>query len=196
MYDDEFNWRYWVNADGEILRGRPYRLGDLYGDLWRNYWDGDFTTAFTIYWRGAAGPDLTMLAEQETGDADRAMQTWRLAREYDQDVDAALTRLARRLTGNYSSRFVGVSPEYDLDMYALSWDGDPDHTWRDEIEAVNGGDVYRMEVERYDSFLADWSPADDMCDEWYGVDNARAAHEREFDLTEFPAELLIEQRGA
>lgn len=194
MYNDEFNWRYLVSADGTILRGRPYRLGDLYGDLWRNYWDGDFTTAFTIYWRGAAGPMLDTLTEQENGDGERAMQTWRLAREYDQDVDAALTRLARRLTGNYSSRFVSVSLEYDYDLYALSWDGDPDHTWRDEIETVNCGDVYRMEVERYDG--TGWSHDDDMCDEWYGADNARIAHEREFDLTEFPAELLIEQRGA
>lgn len=189
----EYNWRYDVTEDGTIYRGRVYRLGDVYGDLWQNYWDGDFTTAFTVYWRGY--PDLNGLGGADEDNA-RAIEAWKKAREYGQDPDEALNRLARRITGNWESTFISVSLEHDYDLYALAWGGDPDNEWRDEIDALNCGDVYRCEVERILPEGGGWIEDDDVCEEWYGSDKAEAALAKMFPLDEFPAELLIEDRAS
>lgn len=195
------NYRYAVETDlnghTTITRGRVYCLRDTgidTSDTWRWYWDGDTVPAFTIYWRGY--PELHELSGP-TDEAERAMETWRKAREYGDDETDALNRLARRLTGNWNSTFVRVSLERDFDLYALAWGGDPDNEWRDEIEALNAGEIYRMEVQRYDTNLPSpgWYDDDDVCEEWYGEDKAEAALAEQFPLDEFPAELLIEDRA-
>jgi hypothetical protein len=191
-------YRYTVDEhDGTITRGRVYCLRDLGYDMsdnWQSYWDGDSIVAFTVYWRGY--PELNGLGGANT-DNERAMEAWRKAREYGADESDALNRLARRITGNWDSTFIKVSLERDYDLYALSWAGDPDNEWRDEIEAVNYGEIYRMETAAYNEAYPDnWEPQDDWCEEWYGEAKADEALERAFGLTEFPAELLIEERAS
>ena len=182
-------WRFHVNEhDGTITRGRKYQLPDDGGDQWNWYWEGDMMVAF--YDEGYPG----IRGVHGDEDTHRAIMAYKNATNYDSDPDAALKRLAVRLTGNADADFIVVGLDRGTDLYALSWDGDPDHEWRDEIEALWNGDVWRIEVEENVCLLPgeyEWHPADDIYDEWYGEDKAQAAFEREFPLAEFPAERLI-----
>lgn len=174
-----------------ITRARLYRVGDDSGDSWRDYWDGDQMVA--VY------DDRDYLSPTTGSLTERVEYAMAMCRAYPnqkgQDLDSVLTRLARRIEGNYDARFISVPIDRGVTLYALSPDGDPTGAWRDEIEAVNWGDIYRVEVEEYKGLDMrndqSWYPDDDLCVEWYGEDVARAAFEKEFSLVEFPAELLV-----
>lgn len=197
-------YRYTVDDhDGTITRGRVYCLRDTgcdTSDTWQWYWDGDGIVAFTEGWH-VGRPEY----HDQTGggdDTDRVIEAIKAHREYGDDepfIDM-LNRpggLAFRLTGNWGARFITVNLDRAYDLYALSWDGDPDHEWRDEIEALHAGEIYRMETAAFNPAWPDnWEPQDDWCEEWYGQDKADAALERAFPLSEFPAELLVEDRAS
>lgn len=187
-------WRFSTHTNGEymgepvtvIQRGRAYQLpSDWTTDAWRNYWDCDGMVAFID-----GGYRHGTYAVTENPDTERAITAYRYSGE------EALVPLAKRLlpesveVGN-TPAFISVGLDRGVDLYVLAWDGDPEGKWRDEIEAVYHGDVWRVEVQEYDASTGTWADADDMCVEWYGEDVATAAFEREFELAEFPAELLV-----
>jgi hypothetical protein len=186
-------WQFHVSADGTITRGRKYQLPDDGGDSWRWYWDGDQMVAFIDgYCRDGT------YAVTQNEDTDRALVVYRVEKAGERGAEGGLKRLAVRITGQADADFICVGLDRGTDLYALSWDGDTDHEWRDEIEAVYNGDVWRIETERFEPRYTEygdeacWVPDDDICGEWYGEDKAEAAFVREFPLDEFPAELLIE----
>ena len=186
MYDrEDETWRFWVNDnDGTIMRGRLYQLPDDDGDQWRWYWDGDGMVAFID-----GGYRDGTYAVTENDDTERAITAYRYS------GSDALDKLAPRLADNPEARFIKVSLDRGSDLYALAWGGDPEGEWRDEIEAVYHGDVWRIEVEENVSLLPgeyEWHPADDVPEEAYGEDKAQAWFEKEFPLAEFPAHLLVE----
>lgn len=189
------DWRYAVDSDGIITRGRMYRLSDTgcdTSDEWRWYWESDGMVGFyEEYARGR-----TPLNDSD--ECKRAISAYQHARNEGDDTDVALRKVARRITGEWSADFVCVGLDRGMDFYALSWGGDPEGVWRDEIEAVYHGDIYRCEVEEYtlrfvtpDGEDWEWVTSDDVYDQWYGEDKADAAHEEMFSLAEFPAELLV-----
>lgn len=191
--DNEY--RFFVNEhDGNgtptIYRAELSKQYDDGGDAWQFYWYWDQMVA--VY------DDPSQYTSPTSGEwTDRAEQVIERCREYDQDVDAALNRLAIRLFDHEApnAQFIAVHIERGTSLYALSWDGDPDHTWRNEIEAVYHGDVWRVEAEEWDG--EGWGHADFDGNEWYGESVARAAFQKEYPLTEFPAHLTIsEQVGA
>ena len=174
------------NGEVTIYRGKVYRLpSDWTSDSWRHYFDGDTFVGFTVHWRGT--PNLTPLNDSD--DCERAVAAYQSARNHGADEHEALDRLAVRLTETEDSRFISVGLDRDYDVYVLSYDGDPNNEHRDEIEAVYHGDIWRIETEVFDG--TDWHPYDDVCDEYYGEDKARAGFEREFPLDAFPAEVLV-----
>lgn len=179
-------WRYATDAEGTITRGRIYRLDSP--DEWIHYWDGVSSPAF--YDEGFRGRRVVDgLDPVADADAERAIVA--LAK----GGHEALDTLAVRLTGNDEACFVTVALDRGIDLYALSWDSDPDRSWRDEIEAVYNGDVWRIEVEEYMPHVTEhgaWINADDVWDQYYGEANAEAALVEVFPETEFPAERLIE----
>lgn len=174
------SWRFDVNPhNGTIYRGRLYGVDpDWSGDSWRSYWDGDMMAAVYDH-RGYISP-----TEGEW--TDRAEHVVKMCREYDQDLGEALTRLARRLEENWDARFISVSIDRGVTLYALSHGGDPGGEWAREIEALADGDVWRMEVEEWNPHTETWDHADDMFEEWYGEDVAQEAFEKEFPLVELP----------
>lgn len=188
MKTNETTWRFDVSErDGTITRGRKYRMPDDYaGDNWRNYWDGDYMVA--VY-------DSTDYYSPTTGDdTERVEHAMRMALEYGQDIGAMLARLARRIEGNWRAGFASVGIERGVTLYALMWDAsDPEHVraWADEIEAVYHGDVWRIEVERWDAGLESWQPEDEVCEEWYGETLAQEGFEKEFPLADVPDALLV-----
>ncbi len=205
MFNDALTgetWRFVViehpgNGERTILRGRLYQLpSDWTCDSWRDYWDGDGMVAFI--------EDRGCTAVTENEETERAITAYRYS------GPDALDRLAPRLIEphNPESRFIHVGLDRGTDLYALSWDGDPEGEWRDEIDAVYHGDIWRIEVEEYQPGMGyvvpgstadqsgDWVPSDDVCAEWYGEDKARAAFEtREFPLAAFPAEMFVTAEG-
>lgn len=201
MYTDEYDreWRFSVNEhDGTITRGRAYRLPeDWTTDAWSNYWDGDGQIAFTVdYHYGGRhvilvteGNDMNDLGERLIEGRNRMLDRggW---------PDSYLDRAARLITGEPESRFIHVGLDRGTDLYALSWDGDSDNTWRDEIEAVWNCDIWRIECEEYAPGMgtggSDWTPADEYPEEFYGEDKARAGWEKAFDLAEFPTENTVD----
>lgn len=180
-------WRFDVSADGTITRGRKYRLPEDYsGDNWRNYWDGD--------WKVAVYADTrTYTAPTDGEDTDRTLNAMQMALEFDQDVHDALARLAPRIAHSWdfpqpwTAQFISVDLDRGTTLYALSWDGDPEGAWRNEIEAVFHGDVWRIETEEWDGEA--WQPGDDVYEEWYGEDSAQEGFEREFPLANAPESL-------
>lgn len=198
------HWRFSTHTNGSymgepvtvVTRGRAYRLpGDWTADSWRDYWDGDGTVCvINGYSRDG------WYASTEGAWTERALHAIQMCREFDQDVDAMLTRLARRLTGNWASKFIVVGLDRGLDAYVLHYGVEGEHSqrWRDEIEAAYHGDIWRIEVQEYQHDhwgpgKPTWTEVDDVCDEWYGEGVAAAAFEAEFPLTEFPAELFTSQ---
>lgn len=194
MSTDEFGreWRYdtTIDANGHvtITRGRAYQLpSDWTGDAWSHYWDGGGMCAF--YDEGFRG--LRIVDGADEGESEQALAAYRADRE---DVTGALDTLAQTMTGQEDARFIPVNIDRGVTLYALSYDGDPDGTWRDEIEAVACGDIWRIECEEYRDYgLPDtennWLPSDEYPEEFYGEDKARAEFERIFPLPEFPADL-------
>jgi hypothetical protein len=201
---DEYGreWRFFVNeVTGDILRARLYQTPED-PDAWSFYWDGDAGVAFYDEgYRGLrprAGMEHEVARAMYAHDAVKGDQAGSatastghpLWRQYD-----ALDRVAVRITGNLDARFISVPLDRGMVLYALAWDGDPDNTWRNEIEAVWSGDIWRIEVEQYIPSLGfdggDWLPTEDFGEEWYGEDVARAAYERNWPLAEFPAERTI-----
>lgn len=189
------DYRYLVH-EGTIYRARSYRLPDHWThDAWRDYWDGGDHIAF--YDEGFRG----IRALEDNEDTQKAIEAYKADRTGGW-YDGALNRFAQQYTGREDARFIVVHLDRGLDFYVLSWDGDPENTWRDEIEAVWNGDIWRMEVERYEECTLNylrlcpqthvlWLPEEEPCEEWYGEDNATAALEKEYPLNEFPAELVI-----
>jgi hypothetical protein len=195
MYTDPLTgetWRFCVIEDEHlpvptITRGRVYRLpSDWTTDSWRHYWDGGSMVAFIDggYRDGTYAIDGTDPEQTE-----RAVTAYRYSGE------EALQRLAPRLTGNADSVFVVVGLDRGVDCYALAWSGENANEWRDEIEAVWHGDIWRIEVEEYAPGRgpggSDWVSADEVPEEYYGESKAEAGFKREFPLDSFPAELLV-----
>jgi hypothetical protein len=190
MYSDPLTgetWRFDVSPlDGTITRGRKYRLPEDYsGDMWRNYWDGDQMVA--VFDNGyVTGPTYN-------DDTTRTRNAMLMAARYDQDVDAMLARLAPRIALGWGhptpweASFIAVGIDRGVTLYALSWAGDLENTWRDEIEAVNCGDVWRIETEEWDGTA--WMPGEEVCAEWYGEDSAQRGFEREFPMADAPESL-------
>lgn len=186
---DENNWRFHVDPNtGTITRGRLYRLGDD-SDHWGFYWDTEDMVAF--YDEGFRG--VRAVEGTNPDEAERAISAYRYS------GTEGLERVARRITGYDDACFVHVSLERDLDLYALSYGGDEGNEWRDEIEAVWNGEVYRIEVEEYASGMgpggSDWVSADDVPEEAYGEVKAERWFEREFPLDAFPADVLVVSNG-
>lgn len=199
MYENtDTDYRFFVNEHDAapnsgvtptIYRARLVQQSPDYGgDTWRYYWDGDQMCA--VYDRSDyysptkdSNPEWTARAEQVV----------RTCRDYDQDLDAALARLAVRLFeyDTFDARFIPVSIDRGVDLYCLSWDGDPEGTWRDEIEAVSAGDIWQFEVEEYTGD-GKWREDDD-CEEYYGEHKAEAAFAKAYPLTEFPAHLVLDE---
>lgn len=123
------------------------------------------------------------------------MRAYKNARDNGQDPDEALSKVAQRITNNPEARFICVGLDRGVDFYVLTWDGDPNGTWRDEIEAVYHGDIYRIECEEFQPGFGvgggDWTPSDEYPEEFYGEDKAEAEFARIFALTEFPADMLV-----
>jgi len=189
------DWRYStvtdVNGHTIITRGRMYNVGN--SDSWGYYWDGTDIVAF--YDEGFRGLRSADWCDEEDGR--RATVAYSTEQDNLPGSEGAMKRLAVRLTENPDADFIHVSLDRGTDFYVLSWDGDPSGDWRREIEAVWNGDIYRCEVEEYrDYALPDtennWIPADDVCEEWYGEDNADAVLVEMFPETEFPAEHMID----
>ena len=178
-----------ANGETTIYRGRLYRLpSEWTTDSWSHYWDGDGMVGF--YEEYARGQRMLV----DNADSERAMSAYLSAKNHGADEHEALDTLAVRLTGSEDSRFIVVNLDRGSDLYVLAWGGDPDNTWRDEIEALYNGDIWRIETEVFDG--TDWHPDDDVCDEYYGEDKARAGFEKEFPLDAFPAEVLVGSDGS
>lgn len=194
---DSTDYRYLMDENtGTIYRGTLRRIGDDCGEGWRNYFDGDQMVAFCD---GYARSGLYAVTEND--DTTCAMAAYR---ESGKD-EGALKKVAERITREWGhptpadADFVRVGLDRGLDVFVLMWDATDEDTvrdYRDEIEAVWYGDVYRIEVEQYDPGMGmgggDWSYADEVPEEWYGMRSGTDAVEREFPLSEFPAELLVE----
>lgn len=184
-------YRFFINehdGNGEptIIRAKPYKAE--HGDQWDYYWDGDQMVAITKGWH-AGSPDLHALTDND--DTERVYAAMNMAYAYDQDESAVLKHLAVRLTGQQHADFICVSLDRGYDVYALSWDGDADRTWRDEIEAVYHGDVWRIETWEYNTFTESWDYSDEVPEEYYGEDNAASEWIKAFPLDAFPAHLVI-----
>lgn len=179
-------WRYHVADDGTITRGRAYRLpSDWTTDSWRHYWDGDGQVCFID-----GGYRHGTYAVTDGEDTERAITAFR------HSTGEGLSRLARRLAPDAeNAAFIHIGLDRGTDCYALSWDGDPDGAWRDEIEAVYHGDIWRIEVQEYDTFTERWYTADEVPEEYYGEAQAEPAFEREFPLAEVPEALLVTSDG-
>lgn len=189
-------YRFYVNNDGVIFRGRAYRVDDP--DAWSYYWDGFGPAAF--YDEGFRGLRLVDGTDKDEGE--RAINAWHNAKG--EDRDAALKRVAERISTEWGTAhpdradFIEVSLDRGTSLFVLVFDA-TDEDWlrsyRREIEAVWHGDVYRIEVEEYvrgGRLVADqWLLADDICEEFYGEEQRDAGFEKAFPLTEFPAELTI-----
>lgn len=182
---DESTYRFDIDKQGTITRGRAYRLpSDWTTDEWRHYWDGDLMVA--VY-------DSTHYSSPTTGSAtERVEYAMAMCREYDQDIDDMLTRLARRIEGNWYAGFVPVPIEQGVTLYALMWDASDEKVtreWVDEIEAVYHGEIYRIEVEQWDGDT--WQPAEEVYETYYGEAQIEKGFAKEFPLTEVPDSLLV-----
>lgn len=191
MYNDPTTgetWRFDVRPDGTIQRGRKYRLPEDYTmDNWTGYWDGDQMVA--VY------DSRDYHSPTEGDDTERVEYAMRMCREFDQDIDEMLARLAPRIMLDWGhptpweSRFIAVGVERGVTLYALSWGGDPEGEWRDEVDAVYHGDVWRIEVECWDGDT--WQPDEEVYAEWYGEDSAQRGFEAEFPLADVPDAVLV-----
>jgi len=192
-------YRYAIDADGTITRGEIVRIGDT--ESWRDYWDGDGMVGFTITYRNGS-PTLDMLAEDS--DNERAVAAWQSERSGTRGSDGALDRLAVRLgtSGNEeipASCFMQINLDRDIDLIVHSFSGD-NREWRDEIEAVWHGEVYRIVADKqigtvngYDPL---WLEDESDCTEYYGEDNAADELARQFPLDEYPAEVVVSSDGS
>lgn len=192
-------WRFHVSEhDGSITRGRLYQIDpSMTTDLWRNYWEGDFTVAFidSGYSGTQVVTDDEALARRV---ADAFERTGRSQRYL--DLAAQVIAAAEGATASTEARFIRVGLDRGSDLYALSYDGDPTREWADEIEGINFGDCFRIEVEEYAPGMGpggiDWVPTEEVCEEWHVEAKAREVFEtREFPLAEFPAELALAAPG-
>lgn len=182
-------YRYNIEDDGTITRGTRTHVGD--SDTWRNYWDGDGIVGFTVHYRGAAGPDINMITDDE--DTERAVAAWRAERNGERGSDGGLDRLAVRL-GSEDSCFMQISLDRALDFIILSWSGESSE-WRDEIEEVWHGEVYRIDAEQQVTNLSNgepmWLSMDSDCTDYYGLDSVLDELAKQFPLTEYPAETQV-----
>ncbi len=186
---NDSTYRFDVEPDGTITRGRVYRLPtDWSSDAWSHYWEGDSQVAF--YDEGFRGRRVVDGCNEDDAARAIAALTW--------GGHEALDRLAVRLIGSDDACFTAVDLDRGTTLYALSWGGTDTAAWRDEIEAVWNGDIYRIEVEEYHPYMGGdgplegrWLPADEYPDEMFGEDKAQAEFEKVFPLDSFPAERLV-----
>lgn len=182
------DFRYNLDAEGVVTRGQIQRYGD--DDTWANYWDGDQMIAFTVDWHYGwqhanlvtSGNDVSDVAE-------------RIVAAFERTGADVLDRMARLITDSEDARFVHVALDRGQDMYALSWNGDPDNVWRDEIEHVYNHEVYRIVADRQISTVNGhdplWLEDESDCTEYYGEDAASEELAKQFPLDEYPAETMV-----
>lgn len=199
--DGQTDYRFDISEhDGTITRARAYRLpSEWTTDEWRHYWDGVEVPAFIDEgYRGRRVLNGTNAEE----DSERAIIAYDHERIGAPGGEGALGRLAVRLTEQTdqrepSARFICVGLDRGSDLYVLSWGGDPDNEWRDEIEALNYGDIWRIECEEYRPGFgmggSDWVTTEEYPEQFYGEDKARSEFERIFPLDAFPAEKIISE---
>jgi hypothetical protein len=182
-------YRFMVDENtGTIYRAKAYRLPeDWTTDAWSNYFDGDFVGFYVEYGRS---PSTRVLHDDE--DNHRAVSARTHAAIEGADVSVALKKVAQRITGQWDADFIHVGLDRGTDFYVMTWGPSPD--WAREIEAVNEGDIWRIEIEELllnCGCEQHWVPADEYPEEFYGEDKATAAFASLFPLTEFPADLLV-----
>lgn len=186
MNEGTNRYRFAVEDDGSIYRARLINAD--HPDAWQFYWDVDGVVAFyDEHSRGVRPMDAADPEETE-----RAITAYRYSQT------DGLSRLASRITGEDASEFIVVHLDRDTDLWVLSWDGDPKGEWRDEIEAVYHGEIYRVEVEKFTPGVgwpvsgepSDWTH-DDLMEEWYGESVAEREFSAAYPLTEFPAERIV-----
>jgi hypothetical protein len=208
-------WRYDVTPDGTIFRGRGYELSDY--DHWH---DGETSSCYVGFYTGNYNNRPHILNDskwnEHAEDSERLLEAYKAALNYPQPGDRAgsvqspitrwwgndpVTRAARRVG---LAGVVRVSP-YPGDEYMIGYwsrEGATDEAraadaraTANAVEAYMIGDVWRIECEEYNTFTQKWEHADDVCEEWIG-DDFDEAFAKEFPLTEFPAELLVEDRAS
>lgn len=183
-------YRFMIH-DGAVYRSRIWQTDDA-SDEWQHYWDGGEHVAF--YDEYARGQHIPEWAEPiESG---RALTAHLSEKRGERGSEGALDRLAERLTGQPESRFIMVGMDRGRDLFVLAWGGDRNNEWRDEIEALNNGDVWYMEVQSFDPETGEWEDEDMPCENWFGEDKATQAWENEYPLAEFPAEHVLTEAGA
>lgn len=188
-------YRYSIDSDGVIGRGKIERNPEDYGgDQWRHYWDGDGLLAFVDNYRDG----MHLLTDEASDMSDIGKRVMTAFKRSGRSTDL-LNRIARLLNEQPDSTFIRVGLDRGSDLYALSWDGDPTNVWRDEIEAVHYGDVYRIVADKqigtvngYDPL---WLEDESDCTEYYGEDNALDELARQFPLDEYPAEQMVSSDG-
>lgn len=189
---DQTDYRFSVEHDGTITRARAYRLpSDWTSDTWTHYWDMDTMTAFID---GGYRDGVYAVTGCDNDETERAIAAFKAEQDTLRGASDGLDRLAKRLADNTDARFIHVSLDRGADLYALAWSGDPDNAWRDEIEAVNCGDVWRIECEEFLPYVGEhgaWLSSDEYPEEFYGEDKATSEFARIFPLTEFPAENMV-----
>lgn len=198
MYEHT-DYRFTVNTEPyattpTITRGRAYQLpSDWCADSWSHYWDGTDMVAFID---GDYRDGIYPVKGCDNDETDRAIAAFKAEQDTLTGSSDGLHRLAKRLTDNPDAKFICVGLDRGTDLYALSWDGDPSGDWAREIEAVNYGDIWRIEVEEFQPGMGmgggDWVPCDEYSEEFYGEDKALAEFARIFEMAEFPAEMMIE----
>lgn len=178
------DYRYSIEHDGVIRRATIQRVGD--DDTWANYWDADQMIAFTVDWYyGSQHVNLVTYGNDVSDLGQRVIAA------FERTGANVLDPMARFITGESdTAKFILVNLDRGQDMYAMCWNDDPGNKWRDEIEAVYNHEVYRIVVDRQ-LHTGVWLEDESDCTDYYGRDNADAEWEKEFPLTEYPAEMMV-----
>lgn len=196
-------------TDVAIYRARLINVG--HDNSWSDYFDGSTMVGFyDDGWSGRRVIDgLDPVAAE---DSERAVVAYQHERwpihqtggDYGYSVHGlALQRAARRIAlaqgypphVAWEADFICVPLDRGRTLYLLATGGPADQAdLREEIEALNLGDIFDVEVEQYTPggwFGGDWTPAEPGCEWWYGERAAEREFARHYPMTEFPAELLV-----
>lgn len=193
------DYRFSIDENtGTITRARAYRLpSEWTSDEWGHYFGEDTVAFYDEGYRGLRAYEGEWGTDTEG--CDRAMVAYSTEQDNLPRSEGAMKRLAVRLTGQTDQRdpaadFIRVGLDRGVDFYVLTYNGDPDRSFAREIEAVNEGDIWRIECEEFLPYIGEhgaWLSSDDYPEQFYGEDKALTEFARVFGLTEFPAETLV-----